>query len=183
MTSQTRPLSPALSFTTAGLGGILGWICVHPFNTVAVRMNLASLSGGQNMGFVRSISEIVRKEGVSSLYAGLSAGVTRQVFYATSRFGLFEVMRDSLAKYREVDLGSRLVVGCVSGGIAALISCPAEVSLVRMANDRALPVDQRRNYTGVTNAATRIFKYVLSFRAHAPHLLPLTKIRVCFALH
>lgn len=160
MASQQRPLSPALSFTTAGLGGIFGWICVHPFNTVAVRMNLASSAGSQNMGFLRSFAQIVSKEGVGSLYAGLSAGVTRQVFYATSRFGLFEVMRDFVAKYRETDLASRLIVGCVSGGIAALISCPAEVSLVRMANDRALPVEQRRNYSGVTNAAVRIVKCV-----------------------
>eukprot|EP01127_Copromyxa_protea_P008307 TRINITY_DN1907_c0_g1_i3.p1 TRINITY_DN1907_c0_g1~~TRINITY_DN1907_c0_g1_i3.p1 ORF type:complete len:216 (-),score=32.12 TRINITY_DN1907_c0_g1_i3:80-727(-) len=39
---------------------------------------------------------------------------------------------------------------------AAFISCPAEVTLVRMSNDSALPVEQRRNYKGLVNAATRI---------------------------
>ena len=145
-----------LSFTSAGLGGIFGWICVHPFNTVAVRMSLASTTGGPALGFLPTLSSMVKKDGFGSLYAGLSAGITRQVFYATSRFGLFEMMRDIMAKYRETDLASRLLVGCVSGGIAALISCPAEVSLVRMSNDKALPLDQRRNYSGVVNAATRI---------------------------
>ena len=93
---------------------------------------------------------------MGSLYNGLSAGVTRQVFYATSRFGLFEVFRDAMAKYRETDLFSRLLTGCASGGAAAFISCPAEVSLVRMANDNSLPVDQRRNYKSVIDAAIRI---------------------------
>ena len=40
--------------------------------------------------------------------------------------------------------------------MAALISCPAEVSLVRMSNDATLPADQRRNYKGVVNAFSRI---------------------------
>jgi hypothetical protein len=35
------------------------------------------------------------------LLAGLSAGITRQVFYATSRFGLYEIIRDWSAKYRK----------------------------------------------------------------------------------
>ena len=39
-----------------------------------------------------------------------------------------------------------MAVGAVSGGMAAFISCPAEVSLVRMANDNSLPAAERRNY-------------------------------------
>lgn len=39
---------------------------------------------------------------------------------------------------------------------AALISCPAEVTLVRLSNDATLPVEQRRNYSGVVDAFTRM---------------------------
>jgi len=155
---KAQKLSTAVNFATAGLGGILGWIVVHPFNTVAVRMNLASMSSGgaPTPGVVRFGSDLVKSDGLAGLYAGLGAGITRQIFYATSRFGLFEVLRDVIAQYRETDVVSRLFAGCVSGGIAALISCPAEVSLVRMSNDSALPLEQRRNYSSVMNAATRI---------------------------
>lgn len=93
-----------------------------------------------------------------SLYNGLSAGILRQIFYATSRFGLFEVFRDEMAKYRETDIWSRLISGCASGAMAAFISCPAEVTLVRLSNDATLPPEKRRNYTGVTNAFSRIIK-------------------------
>lgn len=41
-------------------------------------------------------------------------------------------------------------------GLAAAISCPAEVTLVRMSNDAAQPLAQRRNYSSVANAFTRI---------------------------
>jgi len=150
--------SLVLNFTTAGLSGIAAWIVVHPFNTLAIRMNLATSKSQStaNPSFVKFASNLVKNEGMLTLYKGLSAGITRQIFYATSRFGFFEVFRDWLAQYRKTDIWSRLAVGVASGGVAAFISCPAEVSLVRMSNDMALPPDQRRNYKSVIDAAFRI---------------------------
>ncbi len=52
----------------------------------------------------------------------------------------------------------RVVVGAATGGIAAYVSCPAEVAVVRMSNDSTLPPDQRRNYKGVVDTAQRIIK-------------------------
>jgi solute carrier family 25 (mitochondrial oxoglutarate transporter), member 11 len=49
-------------------------------------------------------------------------------------------------------------VGAITGGIAAYISCPMEVAVVRMSNDGSLPVAERRNYKGVVDTATRIIK-------------------------
>jgi solute carrier family 25 oxoglutarate transporter 11 len=122
-------------------------------------MSLASSSGKVgNQSFASYLSSTVKERGVLSLYKGLSAGILRQTFYATSRFGLFEVIRDEVAKHRPTDIFSRLFSGCVSGAMAAFISCPAEVTLVRISNDANLPIDQRRNYTGVVNAFTRIIK-------------------------
>ena len=34
------PLPTSVKFATAGLGGVMGWVVVHPFNTCAIRMNL-----------------------------------------------------------------------------------------------------------------------------------------------
>lgn len=42
--------------------------------------------------------------------------------------------------------------------MAALISCPAEVTLVRMSNDASQPIEKRRNYKGVADAFQRIVK-------------------------
>ena len=50
------------------------------------------------------------------------------------------------------------LLGMVSGGIAALISCPAEVTLVRISNDNTLPIESRRNYKGVFDAFQRILR-------------------------
>jgi len=135
---------------------------VHPANTLAVRMSLATMNTGvASPSFVKFASATVAKDGVLSLYSGLSAGITRQVFYATSRFGLYEVYRDAVMKMRgrsEASFATRLGVGLASGMSAALISCPAEVTLVRMSNDKNLPPERRRNYTSIVNAATRIVR-------------------------
>eukprot|EP00606_Chrysophyceae_sp_TOSAG23-5_P000513 GSChrysophyteH2.ASY1.ANO1.1538.1 assembled CDS len=175
-TAAPKQLSTAMNFATAGFGGVVGWCIVHPFNTVAVRMSLASMSsesvGKPALSFPKFFANTVKENGFGTLYQGLSAGVLRQVFYASSRFGLFEVMRDEYAKARgTVDLAGRLMCGVVSGSMAAFISCPAEVTLVRLSNDATLPPEQRRNYSGVGNAFSRILKeegFSAFFRGSGP---------------
>eukprot|EP00050_Salpingoeca_kvevrii_P007401 m.296008 g.296008 ORF g.296008 m.296008 type:complete len:304 (+) comp13300_c0_seq1:103-1014(+) len=150
-------LPKSVTFSTAGAGGIFGWVCIHPFNTLTVRMSLAQAKPGtKRLGLFPYAVQTVRNEGILTLYRGLGAGIARQIFYATARFGLFEVFRDQLAKYRETDLISRLAAGTSAGACAAFISCPMEVVVVRMANDMSLPPAERRNYTGISNAAVRI---------------------------
>mmetsp|Transcript_19950 Transcript_19950/g.28384 ORF Transcript_19950/g.28384 Transcript_19950/m.28384 type:complete len:301 (-) Transcript_19950:177-1079(-) len=141
-------------FLTAGIGGCFGWAIVHPANTIAVRWNLASMQGKKF-----SLRGMIAENGVRSLYDGLSAGLLRQVLYATARFGLFETFRDALHEIRgTTDFASRVVLGAVSGGMAAYISCPMEVATVRMSNDVTLPQDQRRNYKNVVDTIRRITK-------------------------
>lgn len=156
--SNTKPLPGWVAFSTSGIGGIFGWLFIHPVNTMAIRMNLASLQnpGVKPPNFLSFFSKTVKESGFFSLYNGLGAGIWRQVFYASSRYGLFQTLRDTLAKHREVDFFTRLGCATVAGGCAAYISCPCEVSLVRMSNDAALPVAERRNYKGIMDCGTRI---------------------------
>ncbi len=115
--TKEKPLSSTVNFATAGMGGLFGWFMIHPFNTMGIRMNLAtSTPGAKSLSFTTYLVSTIKNEGVKSLYSGLSAGLLRQLFYATSRFGLFEVFRDELAKYRETDFASRLVAGVTAGG-------------------------------------------------------------------
>lgn len=148
------PLTKPVIFATSGLGGMAGWAIIHPANTLAVRMSLTP------PGKTFSLSTMLKETGgIRGLYDGLSAGVLRQVVYATTRFGLFETVRDVLHDYRgKTDFASRVGVGAFTGGIAALLSCPMEVCVVRLSNDSTLPAAERRNYKGVVDTATRIVK-------------------------
>lgn len=145
-------ISKPMIFATSGLGGCLGWVVVHPFNTLAVRMNLATMQGK-----AFSFNAMVAESGIMSLYDGLSAGLARQVLYATSRLGLFETFRDALHEYRgKTDFAARVFLGAFTGGLAAYLSCPMEIACVRMSNDATLPPSERRNYKGVIDTASRI---------------------------
>jgi len=148
----------SVKFATAGGGGILAWWCVHPFNTLAVRMNLATMQPGYKpVAFPAFVANNIKTNGFRSLYDGLGAGTLRQIFYATSRFGLFEVFRDAIGESRgQVGPLERVAAGLSSGACAAMISCPAEVSLVRMSNDSSLPVESRRGYKSVLDCGVRI---------------------------
>jgi len=154
---SNQPLPGWVAFSTSGIGGIFGWVFVHPVNTIGVRMNLAGAQNpGVKLNFVSFASTTVKEQGFGSLYSGIGAGIWRQVFYASSRYGLFQVFRDTLAQYREVDFFSRLAAATAAGGTAAYISCPCEVSLVRMSNDASLPVAEQRNYKSVMDCGSRI---------------------------
>ena len=100
---KAADLPKSVIFATSGLGGCLGWAIVHPANTLAVRTNLASMQGK-----TFSFSAMVKENGLMSLYDGVGAGLWRQVFYASSRFGLFETFRDKLHEIRgKTDFASR----------------------------------------------------------------------------
>jgi hypothetical protein len=45
-----------------------------------------------------------------------------------------------------------------AGGLGAFVGTPAEVALIRMSADGKLPPSQRRNYTWVGNALTRVVR-------------------------
>ena len=146
---KASDLPKSIVFATSGLGGVLGWVVVHPFNTLTVRMSLAA-AAGRKFNFADAP--------IRSLYDGLTAGMLRQVFYATSRFGLFETARDAYMQYNggEIDFSARVVIGAITGGMAAYISCPMEVAVVRMSNDKSLPEADRRNYKSVVDTGRRI---------------------------
>lgn len=153
-TTNPAPLPKSVIFASSGLGGVMGWTIVHPANTLAVRWNLASMQGKQF-----NFKVMIKESGWLGLYDGIGAGLTRQIFYASARFGLFETFRDKLHEYRgKTDFAGRVIVGAASGGIAAYISCPMEVATVRMSNDSTLPPEQRRNYKNVIDTSSRIIK-------------------------
>jgi solute carrier family 25 oxoglutarate transporter 11 len=158
--SPATPIPAAVNFGIAGAGGIFGWMIIHPANTLAVQQNLSMFGapkGTKVPSFLTFAKTAVKRDGFMALYRGLSAGVARQVFYGSSRFGGFNILAEYFDKHwRPRDALTRVTAGAISGAFAALISAPAELCLVRMANDASLPAAEKRNYTSIVNAATRI---------------------------
>jgi solute carrier family 25 oxoglutarate transporter 11 len=83
----------------------------------------------------------------------------RQGVYSTIRFGLYDVFCTAMqntSKTKEVGLVGKIGSGLLAGGIGAIIACPLDVVLVRMAADGKVPPEQRRNYKHVIDGLIRI---------------------------
>jgi len=145
-------------FAVSGLGGASGWMFVHPFDLIKVRLQLSGEGGGQKMytSSADCARKILQQEGVKGFYGGLSAALTRQLTYTTMRLGLYDVIKEKTGfggSMRE-----KMFVGVVAGGVTGIVCCPVEVALIRMQADGRLPVDQRRGYKHVFDAFFRMFK-------------------------
>jgi len=140
------------------MGGTSGWMFVHPFDVLKVRMQIHE---GARQNPIKVFMKVFQTEGINGLYGGLSAAVTRQCTYTTLRLGLYDVIRNKVAGESAADklpLWKKLCIGLSAGGTAASICCPVEVSLVRMQADGASAPELRRNYNHAFDAMARVYR-------------------------
>jgi len=123
------------NFVIAAMGGTSGWMFVHPFDVLKVRLQINE-TGSKSP--IAMMGQIFKTEGIPGLYSGLSAAVTRQCTYTTLRLGLYDTIRNRLSpgtSKSSLPLWQKLVCGMGSGAIAATLCCPVEVALVRLQAD------------------------------------------------
>jgi solute carrier family 25 (mitochondrial oxoglutarate transporter), member 11 len=84
----------------------------------------------------------------------------RQATYTTTRMGTYTFLNE---KYKAStgnapNLLVSMGLGVCAGITGSFVGNPAEISLIRMTADGRLPLAERRNYSSVVNALTRIIK-------------------------
>ena len=175
---QTKYMSELKNFAIGGLSGIIATTATLPLDYLKVQIQ--SLSEGHQ---ARSISAIqlsrhtYQSQGLLQFYSGLSSAITRQAVYATSRLGLYKYLVDREQKRtgsEAISFWLKFNYSTLSGGISALIANPFDIALIRIQTDHLLPLDQRRNYSGIVDALYRMAKDegVLAYwRASTPTLL------------
>ena len=95
------PVSTTLQpFICGGASAMLASSCIHPIDLAKVRLQLYATTHANkpSPGFVGIIVELVKKDGISALYAGLSAALMRQAVYGTARIGLHRSISDELVR-------------------------------------------------------------------------------------
>jgi len=143
-------ISLPMNLLFAAISGSGATLCVQPMDLVKNRMQTnKSLSVGG------CVSQIIKSDGVTGLWTGIGAGLLRQCSYTTVRLGVYRRLED---KYTPKTFGEKLGLGATAGFIGSLFGNPAEVTLIRMCADGNLPPEQRRGYTSVVNALSRIVR-------------------------
>ena len=77
----------------------------RPPRPLRPQVRLLIAGGGSPLGV---LAEIVKKEGFSTLYTGLSAGILRQITYTSSRMGIFKCAPPSRLACTPVGLHPRI---------------------------------------------------------------------------
>lgn len=152
-----------LKMVIAAMSGMGAATICHPLDVIRVQLQ----TGSEFKGPLDCAASIVKSEkGVGALYAGIGAAYLRQWLYGSCRIGIYAFLLEraqnaNLAQGLDknaIPFVTKLLMGCISGGIGSFVGTPAELALVRMSNDSKLPVAQRRNYHGVVDCIQRIAK-------------------------
>lgn len=139
-----------VKFLTAGTAACIADFATFPFDTAKVRLQiqgegaavklvsngLISAEAVQYRGLVGTISTIAKQEGTRALYNGLSAGLQRQMCFASIRIGLYDGTKGFYQKLLNespdgLNVLTRVMAGLTTGGFAVICAQPTDVVKVR----------------------------------------------------
>lgn len=103
----------------------------------------------------------VKAEGFMSLYRGIPAALLRQFFFASLRLGLYFNFSDYMKarnKKETLTVAESTVGSLAAAAVGITTVMPFDVVFTRFQAENAVPVNQRRGYTGLGNAMSRIVK-------------------------
>ncbi|KAL8734467.1 MAG: hypothetical protein Q9181_003170 [Wetmoreana brouardii] len=104
-----------------------------------------------------TLIHILKNDGFLGLYSGLSASILRQLTYSTTRFGVYEELKDTFTTVSSApSFPSLIAMASTSGFLGGVAGNPADVLNVRMQHDAALPPSKRRNYKHAVDGIIRM---------------------------
>lgn len=125
-----------------------------PLDTIKVQMHVYQYRYTSGLHCAASI---LKFEGVKGLFKGLKAGIARQLFFGTTRLGIYDVVSAHLKKTRgeeNITLLDKTLLGVSSGGLAMIIANPVDVIKIRFQSDSMA----NPRYNGLFDAAKKITK-------------------------
>ncbi|PKU86850.1 mitochondrial uncoupling protein 5-like [Dendrobium catenatum] len=174
-------------FVEGGIASIVAGCSTHPLDLIKVRLQLQGESAAaapalrpalafpgsspiaiphsnpslRRPGFLSVGAQILRAEGPSALFSGISATILRQTLYSTTRMGLYDILKTKMSSEgtaAALPLHKKIAAGLIAGAVGAAVGNPADVAMVRMQADGRLPIADRRNYRGVADALGQMLR-------------------------
>ncbi|XP_003489862.1 mitochondrial uncoupling protein 2 [Bombus impatiens] len=170
MEQQTSDEFPLwMKVLSAGTAACIADLVTFPLDTAKVRMQiagenhpirLATANGimvrNTQPGLLRTVGNIIRVEGARSLYGGLSAGLQRQMCFASIRLGLYDIVKSIYAgifdgnnRSGSKSISVRIAAGMTTGAMAVILAQPADVVKVRF---QARDIGQPARYSSTLKA-------------------------------
>uniref|UniRef100_A0A0A9Z660 Mitochondrial dicarboxylate carrier n=1 Tax=Lygus hesperus TaxID=30085 RepID=A0A0A9Z660_LYGHE len=124
----------------------------HPLDLLKVQ--LQTQQEGKT-SVLKLTTNIIKNDGLFSLYNGISASLLRQLTYSTARFGIYEVVK-GMDTNPNPPFWKAVVTAGAAGAAGGVVGTPADLVNVRMQNDMKLPADKRRNYKNAIDGLLRV---------------------------
>ena len=119
--SPRMDVPAAVSLGAGMLGGAIGVGVAYPLDTLKTKLQ-ARESGGSNQGSLAVAVDIVREEGMSGFYGGVSSTMAGQALIKGVVFFVYE--------WAKALLGSGnialILAACISGAVGSLVVTPVE---------------------------------------------------------
>ena len=139
-TPNTLPLP--IMMLSGGVAGSIAEILTIPLDTAKVRLQVQS-AGGKYTGMLHCIRTMAAEEGVSSLFKGLTAGLQRQMVFASLRIGLYEPVKRFYVgdKFdgQLIPMHYRIAAGLTTGAFGILVANPTDVVKIRFQGEGKKP--------------------------------------------
>ncbi|XP_016661888.1 mitochondrial 2-oxoglutarate/malate carrier protein-like isoform X2 [Acyrthosiphon pisum] len=135
-------------------------VFVHPLEVLKFRMQLSGEKGtaSDHKNSFHAIINMAKNEKLSGFYKGITANFMRQIVFTSTRVGCYTSLIDELKKRGQGTVINNAIASMSTGALAAFISTPTDIAVVRMTADGRLPAESRRNYKGVFDALIKIRK-------------------------
>ncbi|XP_065651853.1 mitochondrial 2-oxoglutarate/malate carrier protein [Hydra vulgaris] len=158
MNVENKPLPTLSRFFIGGAAGMCASSIVHPLDLIKTRMQMSGIGERrEHRSIVHTFMSVMRREGPLAFYNGISATLFRNASYTSVRLGVFTNLKEYYKESNgELHLFKNVIIAILAGASGAFIGTPAEIALVRMTSDGALPQNQRRQYKNVFIALQRI---------------------------
>jgi dicarboxylate transporter 10 len=96
---------------------------------------------------ISTFVHVLQNDSILGLYRGLSASLLRQITYSTTRFGVYEELKqDFTTQSSSPSFPTLIAMASTSGFVGGIVGNPADVLNVRMQHDAALPVTREEGW-------------------------------------
>ncbi|KAJ5129407.1 uncharacterized protein N7515_005446 [Penicillium bovifimosum] len=129
--AQTKPKKVHYPFWFGGSASCFAAAVTHPLDLVKVRLQTRAPDAPKTM--LGTFGHVVKNNGFTGLYSGLSAAMLRQITYSTTRFGIYEELKSRISTPEAGTPSMLTLIGIASASGFIGVRCSASPA-------------QRRNY-------------------------------------
>ncbi|ORZ33460.1 mitochondrial carrier domain-containing protein [Catenaria anguillulae PL171] len=126
-----------MNFIAGTIGGFSGVLAGQPFDTIKVRLQCQGTGAAQQYrGTLHCLTTIIRQETVFGLFKGMSSPLVGVAIVNALLFGVYGTFLEAQLDHPNdtPTLTQIFIAGSGSGLVNSLISCPMELSKIRIQN-------------------------------------------------